>query len=111
MTSIIGEIKVVQSIGIIAMPIPIPAMTFMPVEGEIVTDRLPEDPSDEELYGEGGATEEVDDLETVEGDNEQAPEGNDEEEGSDDQEQAGGGEVTEEADEPEDIEVDTRHLR
>ena len=90
--------------AITAMLAPMPAMTFMPVEGEIAAGGLPEGPSDEELYGEGGTTEEADEPETVEGGSEQASEGNDGGESPGDEELYNTGGTTEEADEPETIE-------
>lgn len=88
--NITGRIDIIQSnSSFTTMLAPMPAMTFIPVEGGTVTDGLTEGPSDEELYGEGGTT-----LET------------DEPESPGDQELYGEGGTTEEADEPENDEDD-----
>jgi hypothetical protein len=103
-----GTIEVAPSNDMISLPVLVPAVTLIPVQGEIVTDGLldgtepepiPEGPSDEELYGEGGTTVETDEPETTEGEGE--------EEGSGDQEQTGADDEPEESDEPEAVEDDS----
>lgn len=96
-----GSVEVVQPLSLTAMPIPMISPT---VQGGIDTGGLPESPSDEELYGEGGTREEFDEPETVGGGNEQASEGNDGGESPGDEELYNTGGTTEEADEPEAIE-------
>ena len=141
-----GAIEVAPSNDMISLPVLVPAVTLIPVQGEIVTDGLldgtepepiPEGPSDEELYGEGGTTVEADEPEAVEGDSEtelevddelggpsdeelygeggttvetdepETTEGEGEEEGSGDQEQTGADDEPEESDEPEAVEDDS----
>jgi hypothetical protein len=95
-----GEIEVVPSFAVTTLIVPMPAMPSVPVQGEIVTDGLldgtepdpiPEGPSDQELYGEGGTTAETDEPETIEGDSEPEPAGEGEEEVTNEESEEDGG--------------------
>ncbi|MEA4845702.1 MAG: hypothetical protein VB106_00550 [Clostridiaceae bacterium] len=102
-----GEIEIVQAKGLIKMLAPVPAMTSAPVldavEGEVpdslAPDPIPEGPSDQELYGEGGTTDETDEPETTEGDSEpeSADEGEEEVTNKESEEDGGDGAIQEDS--------------